>query len=44
MGVTTIGTFSGFVQTDGFQFASAGALSSEIKAINQLLDTGIYFE
>ena len=44
MGVATIGSFSGFVQTDGFQFEDAGALSSEKDMINRLLDTGIYYE
>lgn len=44
MGVATIGSFSGFVQTDGFQFESNAAYSSEKDIINKLLDTGIYFE
>lgn len=44
MGIGVINTFSGFIQTDGFQFQDAGALSSEKDMINQLLDTGIYFE
>lgn len=44
MGVATIGRFSGFVQTDGYQFEDAGAYSSEKDMINKLLDTGIYYE
>lgn len=44
MGVATIGSFSGFVQTDGFQFEAASAYSSEKDMINKLLDTGIYYE
>lgn len=44
MGVATIGSFSGFVQTDGFQFESNRAYSSEKDMINKLLDTGIYYE
>ena len=44
MGVATIGSFAGFVQTDGFQFEAASAYSSEKDMINKLLDTGIYYE
>lgn len=44
MGVATIGSFAGFVQTDGFQFESNAAYSSEKDMINKLLDTGIYYE
>jgi hypothetical protein len=44
MGVATIGSFAGFVQTDGFQFESNRAYSSEKDMINKLLDTGIYYE
>lgn len=44
MGVATIGSFSGYVQTDGFQFQSVQAYSSEKDIINQLLDSGIYYE
>lgn len=44
MGVATIGSFEGFVQTDGFQFESNAAYSSEKDMINKLLDTGIYYE
>lgn len=44
MGIATIGSFNGFVQTDGFQFESNAAYSSEKDMINKLLDTGIYFE
>ena len=42
MGVATVGSFSGFVQTDGFQFA--GGLALEREQINNMLDTGIYYE
>lgn len=44
MGVATVGSFSGFVQTDGFQFEDVQAYSSEKDMINKLLDSGIYFE
>ena len=44
MGVSTPSAFSGYVQTDGFQLASSIAYSSERDAINQLLDSGIYYE
>lgn len=44
MGVATIGSFTGFVQTDGFQFESAASYSSERDMINRLLDSGIYYE
>ena len=44
MAVHTINTYSGFVQTDGFQLDSSSAFSSEKDSINQLLDSGIYFE
>jgi hypothetical protein len=44
MGVAAINTFAGYVQTDGFQFESNAAYSSEKDMINKLLDTGIYFE
>lgn len=44
MGVATIGSFNGFVQTDGFQFESAAAYSSEKDMINKLMDSGIYYE
>lgn len=43
MGVATVGSFAGFVQTDGFQLASATAYSSEIEAVNRMLDSGIYY-
>ena len=43
MGVAAINTFSGYVQTDGFQFSNDQAYSSEKDIINQLLDTGIYY-
>ena len=35
--------FSGYVQTDGFQFASNRAYLTEIQKINQLMDSGIYY-
>lgn len=41
---TKIENYSGYVQTEGFQFASARASSSEKDTINQLLDSGIYVE
>lgn len=44
MGVATIGTFSGYVQTDGFKFANVQAYSTEIEMVNDLLNTGIYYE
>jgi hypothetical protein len=44
MGVATIGSFSGFVQTDNFQFASSRAYASEISEINAALNYGIYYE
>ena len=44
MGVATVGSFTGFVQTDGFQFSDVQAYSSEKDMINKLLDSGIYFE
>ena len=40
----TPSSYSGFVQTDGFQFASARALSEEKDIINSMLDSGIYYE
>ena len=44
MGVSTPSAFSGYIQTDGFQFESIQAYSSEKDAINQLMDSGIYYE
>lgn len=44
MGVSTPGSFSGYVQTDGFQFEDVQALSAEKDIINQLMDSGIYYE
>jgi hypothetical protein len=44
MGLARVDSFVGYVQTDGFQFASEGALSSEKDMINKLLDSGIYYE
>lgn len=44
MGVSRVDAFKGYVQTDGFQFKSTKAYASEIDKINQLLDSGIYFE
>ena len=41
---TQIGNYAGYVQTEGFQFESNRASSSEKDAINQLLDSGIYVE
>ena len=39
-----ISSFSGYVQTDGFKFASNKAFSKEIDLINRLCDSGIYYE
>jgi len=44
MGVAKVNQFTGYVQTDGFQFASNRAYSSEKDSINNLLDSGIYYE
>lgn len=44
MGVAKPSDFSGYVQTDGFQFSSIQAYLSEIQKINELLDSGIYYE
>lgn len=41
---TKIGNYSGYVQTEGIQFASARASSAEKDAINALCDSGIYVE
>lgn len=41
---TAIGNYSGYVQTEGFQFGSTKASSAERDAINSLLDSGIYVE
>lgn len=40
----TPSSYSGYVQTDGFQFASNRALSEEKDLINSMLDSGIYYE
>lgn len=39
-----IGNYSGYVQTDGMQFASSRATASEKNQINSLCDSGIYLE
>ena len=44
MGVSTPGAFSGYVQTDGFQFANDFATSTEKDTINKLMDSGVYIE
>lgn len=44
MGVTNINSFSGYIQTDGFQLATNWAYSSERDIVNNLLDSGIYYE
>ena len=44
MGVSTPGSFSGYVQTDGFKLSSSRAYSTEKDTINQLMDSGIYYE
>lgn len=41
---TAIGNYSGYVQTEGFQFQSNRASSAEKDAINQLMDSGVYME
>jgi len=43
MGKAKPSDFSGYVQTDGFQFKSPRAYLSEIQKINQLMDSGIYY-
>lgn len=43
-GVSTPGSFSGYVQTDGFQFSDAAASSEEKDMINSLMDGGVYIE
>ena len=44
MGVAAIGSFTGYVQTDGFQLADIQAYSEEKDMINQLMDSGVYIE
>lgn len=44
MGVSTPGAFSGYVQTDGFQFENAFASYEEKDTINGLMNTGVYIE
>lgn len=44
MGVSTPGAFTGFVQTDGFEFADSKASFNEIETINALMDSGVYYE
>lgn len=44
MGVSTPGSFSGYVQTDGFQFENAYASYEEKDTINGLMNTGVYIE
>lgn len=43
-GVSTPGAFTGYVQTDGFQYSDAAASSSEKDMINSLMDSGVYIE
>lgn len=43
MGKAKPSDFSGFVQTEGFQFKSNRAYLSEIQKINDLMDSGIYY-
>lgn len=40
----TPSSYSGYVQTDGFQFASSRALSEEKDIINSMMDSGVYYE
>lgn len=44
MAVGTPNQFTGYVQTDGFQFKSSRAYAEEKDMINQLMDSGIYYE
>ena len=44
MGISTPGSFSGYVQTDGFQLSDPDSYQSERETINKMLDTGIYYE
>lgn len=44
MGKSLVSNFSGYVQTDGFQFADVRAFYYERDMINKLLDSGIYYE
>ena len=44
MAVGTPNQFSGFVQTDGFQFENEQAYSTEKDNINRMMDSGIYYE
>lgn len=44
MAKSTPNQFTGYVQTDGFQFEHVQAFSSEKDMINQLMDSGIYYE
>lgn len=44
MQVDLIKNVGGFVQTDGVQFEDTYAYASEKQIINQMLDTGIYYE
>ena len=44
MQVDLINNVGGFVQTDGAQFEDTYAYASEKQIINQMLDTGIYYE
>lgn len=44
MGVSQPKLFTGYIQTDGFQFSSIQATSAEKDTINKLMDSGIYYE
>ena len=44
MGKTLIGNFSGFVQTDGFEFDNSRAYSAEKDKVNTMCNAGIYYE
>lgn len=44
MAVGTPNQFSGYIQTDGFQFEDVQAYSSEKDNINRLMDSGVYYE
>ena len=43
MGVSTPGSFTGYVQTDGFQL-DATAYVVEKDTVNRLMDSGVYME
>lgn len=44
MGVAKVGSFNGYVQTDGFQLQCDFAYSAEKDMVNKLMDSGVYIE